>query len=142
MQTTTSPYILPHPPANEEKQWTSDLTPPIPDGNQWLWLGSEEGIIYILKVGMSSLHVSSSLSVDVQSSVLCLIADYERVWAGLANGKLAIFNLKQGISRSIHSSIHPSIYLSIYTDITSIHPFIHPSIHPSIHLSIYPYRYN
>lgn len=81
---------------NDKTDRRYNLAPPVPDGNQWLWLGSEEGILHILKVGVASLHVSSSLSVHVGSAILCLLSDREQVWAGLNNGRIALFSLCQG----------------------------------------------
>ena len=64
--------------------------------DQWLWLGSEGGIIYLLKVGVSSLHVGTSVSFNVKSSVECLLAHNNRVWAGLRDGRLVMFQLQPG----------------------------------------------
>ena len=63
---------------------------------QWLWLGSEGGILYLLKVGVSSLDVASSLSIDMGSSIKCLLSHDNHVWAGLDNGQIAKFNLDSG----------------------------------------------
>jgi hypothetical protein len=80
-----------------------------------LWLGSEEGIIYVLKIGVASLHVSSSLSINLGSSVVCLTAYDDEIWAGLANGRIAVFNLQKNIShpdRSLSVSASPIIAIA------------------------------
>ena len=92
-----SSYIVP---STDKVYHMSTL--PVPDGNQWLWLGSQEGILYVLKVGVASLHVSSSLSINVGAAVVCLMSvgshgnHADMVWAGLADGTIAVFNLKRG----------------------------------------------
>ena len=63
---------------------------------QWLWLGSEGGVVYLLKVGVSSLHVGSSVSFNLKSSVECLLFHNNKVWAGLRDGRLAVFQLQPG----------------------------------------------
>lgn len=67
-----------------------------PTNEQWLWLGSEGGVVYLLKVGMSSLHVGTSLSFNLRSSVECLLFHNNKVWAGLRDGRLAVFQLQPG----------------------------------------------
>ena len=63
---------------------------------QWLWLGSEGGVLYLLKVGVSSLDVASSLSIVMGSSIKCLLSHDNQVWAGLDDGQIAKFNLDSG----------------------------------------------
>ena len=63
---------------------------------QWLWLGSEAGIIYLLKVGVSSLHVGTSVSFNLKSAVECLLSHNNKVWVGLRDGRLVMFQLQPG----------------------------------------------
>ena len=85
----TSSYIV----SPTQKESRHKLAPPTPDGNQWLWLGTEDGILHVLKVGVASLHVSSSLSIDIGAAVLCIHSDEDYVWVGLSSGRIALFNL-------------------------------------------------
>lgn len=88
----SSSYIVS---SGQEAESRYNLAPPTPEGNQWLWLGTEEGILHVLKVGVASLHVSSSLSVDIGAAILCLHSDKDYVWVGLASGRIALFNTSQ-----------------------------------------------
>lgn len=76
---------------------------------QWLWLGSEGGILYLLKVGVSSLNVASSLSIDMGSSIKCLLSHDNHVWAGLDNGQIAKFNLDSGITTTFSQASSCSV---------------------------------
>lgn len=76
--------------------WSHVPPAPIQSTEQWLWLGSEGGIVYLLKVGVSSLHVGTSVTFELDSAVECLLFHNNKVWAGLRDGKLAVFKLQTG----------------------------------------------
>ena len=75
---------------------TSNTQPSGSAADQWLWLGSEGGVIYLLKMGVSSLHVGTSISFNLKAPVECLLAHNNRVWAGLRDGRIAMFHLIPG----------------------------------------------
>ena len=106
----TSSYIV----SPTQKESRHKLAPPTPEGNQWLWLGTEDGILHVLKVGVASLHVSSSLSIDIGAAVLCIHSDDDYVWVGLSSGRIALFNLHK--SRFCLSKYFNIIFLIIGID--------------------------
>ena len=85
-----------------------------PSVEQWLWLGSEAGIVYLLKVGVSSLHVGTSVSFNVKSPVECLLFHNNRVWAGLRDGRIALFQLQPGKAMSLFFPVNIIIIILLF----------------------------
>lgn len=59
-------------------------------------MGSEGGVVHMMKVMPWSLDIASSRIYDVGAPVLQMVQHAGWVWAGLADGRLVIFNISTG----------------------------------------------
>ena len=59
-------------------------------------MGSEGGVVHMMKVMPCSLDVASSMTYTVGAPVLGIVQHGGWVWAGLGDGRLVIFNISTG----------------------------------------------
>lgn len=71
---------------------------PTPTAQLWLWLGTQSGQVYMVRVtGGGSLQLSNHLTAELNAPVVFIKEHSDRVFAGLGDGKLALFNLNNGV---------------------------------------------
>ena len=89
---------LPPSPAPSTPECMPIISETAPSHQLWLWLGTEGGIVYMVQVtGGGALQLTTMITVDLGTRVLFITDHHDRVFVGLADGRMAVFNPSIGM---------------------------------------------
>ena len=76
-----------------------EATPTGCSSQLWLWLGTEAGQVNMMRVTPSgNLQMTNMITTELSASVLFISGHQNRVFTGLADGRMAVFNLNSSSS--------------------------------------------